>query len=230
MIRLSALLLTVLTGFSGLVYEVTWQRYLATLLGSHSEATAAVLAIFLGGLSAGYALFGVSLVLLASGFLLLRLDFFAVKDPLVRAGLYWAHVAAPLLLVWLFILHRLAGKRIRWEVGRRWAIVAGIFGAVMLVWQAQDPRSWNVEGPASGEQYFFPSLARTATGDFIPERVLMNDEYCKECHEDSHRSWAVSAHRFSSFNNPAYKFSVDETRRVAFERDGDVQALSLIHI
>jgi spermidine synthase len=40
------------------VYEVFWQRYLATLLGSHSEATAAVLAIFLGGLSCGYALFG----------------------------------------------------------------------------------------------------------------------------------------------------------------------------
>ena len=49
MIRIIALLLTVLTGFSGLVYEVAWQKYLATLLGSHSEATAAVLAIFLGG-------------------------------------------------------------------------------------------------------------------------------------------------------------------------------------
>ncbi len=58
MTRLTALFLTVLTGFSGLVYEVTWQKYLATLLGSQAEATAAVLAIFLGGLSAGYAIFG----------------------------------------------------------------------------------------------------------------------------------------------------------------------------
>jgi spermidine synthase len=58
MIRLAALLLTVATGFAGLVYEVAWQKYLATLLGSHAEATAAILAIFLGGLSAGYALFG----------------------------------------------------------------------------------------------------------------------------------------------------------------------------
>jgi len=58
MVRLIALLLTVLTGFAGLVYEVAWQKYLATLLGSHGEATAAVLAIFLGGLSCGYALFG----------------------------------------------------------------------------------------------------------------------------------------------------------------------------
>ena len=58
MIRVLALGLTVLTGFSALVYEVAWQKYLATLLGSHSEATAAVLGLFLGGLAAGYALFG----------------------------------------------------------------------------------------------------------------------------------------------------------------------------
>ena len=54
----AALFLTLLTGFAGLAYEVAWQKYLATLLGSHGEATAAVLAIFLGGLAAGYALFG----------------------------------------------------------------------------------------------------------------------------------------------------------------------------
>jgi spermidine synthase len=58
MVRVVALLLTVLTGFSGLVYEVTWQKYLATLLGSDSEATSAVLGIFLGGLAAGYVTFG----------------------------------------------------------------------------------------------------------------------------------------------------------------------------
>jgi spermidine synthase len=52
------LILTVLTGFSGLAYQVTWQKFISTLLGSHSEATAAVLGIFLGGLSVGYWLFG----------------------------------------------------------------------------------------------------------------------------------------------------------------------------
>ena len=59
MLRLTALLLTVLTGFSALAYEITWQKYLATLLGAHSEATASVLAIFLGGLSLGYWIFGI---------------------------------------------------------------------------------------------------------------------------------------------------------------------------
>ncbi|MEL7451273.1 MAG: hypothetical protein AAFN78_18820 [Pseudomonadota bacterium] len=52
--RRIALLLTLFTGFTGLVYEVTWQKYLATLLGSQSEATATVLGIFLGGLAVGY--------------------------------------------------------------------------------------------------------------------------------------------------------------------------------
>ena len=58
MVRGIALVLTLLTGFSGLVYEVTWQKYFATLLGSHTKATAAVLGTFLGGLSLGYAVFG----------------------------------------------------------------------------------------------------------------------------------------------------------------------------
>src|SRR5690606_9501574 len=56
--RFLARLLTVLTGATGLVYGVTWQKSLSTLLGSHSEATAAVLGIFLAGLSVGYGLFG----------------------------------------------------------------------------------------------------------------------------------------------------------------------------
>lgn len=58
MTRGIALALTVITGFTALVYQVAWQKYTAALLGSHSEATAVVLGIFLGGLSYGYALFG----------------------------------------------------------------------------------------------------------------------------------------------------------------------------
>ena len=47
-----------LTGAAGLVYEVTWQKYLSRLLGSDSAATAIILAVFLGGLSLGYYLCG----------------------------------------------------------------------------------------------------------------------------------------------------------------------------
>jgi tetratricopeptide (TPR) repeat protein len=174
---------------------------------------------------AGYALFVAALLLLASGIVLTRIEgVIVVNDPQTRSVAYWVHVLAPVVAVWLFVLHRLAGRKIRWQIGLRWAAVAGVFAAVMLFWQAQDPRAWNQTGPASGEKYFFPSLARTATGGFIPEGALNNDQYCQKCHEDSHRSWAVSAHRFSSFNNPPYAFSVRQTREVALKRDNQVNA------
>ncbi|MEM9553723.1 MAG: multiheme c-type cytochrome [Acidobacteriota bacterium] len=173
----------------------------------------------------GYALFVTALVLLASGIVLTRLEgVIEVKDPTVRGIAYWLHVVTPLVAAWLFVLHRLAGKKIKWQVGRRWAVVAALFAGVLLVWQMQDPRAWEVEGPESAEEYFFPSLARTATGDFIPQDVMMNDAYCAECHQDSHETWAVSVHRFSSFNNPPYLFSVRNTRAMSLERDGDVHA------
>src|SRR6476646_377232 len=50
------------------------------------------------------------------------------------------------------------------------------------------------------------------------------DGYCRECHQDIHEKWSHSAHRFSSFSNPAYLFSVRETRRVSKERDGKLNA------
>ncbi len=51
-------LLVLLTGASGLVYQVVWQRYLARILGNDSVSIAIILAVFLGGLSAGYWLCG----------------------------------------------------------------------------------------------------------------------------------------------------------------------------
>jgi tetratricopeptide (TPR) repeat protein len=172
----------------------------------------------------GYALFATALVLLASGFVLTRIEgVIEVRDPAVRSTAYWLHVATPVIAAWLFVLHRLAGKRIRWKVGLRWAAVAGVFAVAMVIVHAQDPRRWNVEGPKEGEKYFFPSLARTSTGDFIPAKVLQYDSYCLECHGDVHARWSNSAHRFSSFNNPAYLFAVKETREFSMRLDGDVR-------
>jgi len=173
---------------------------------------------------AGLALFGAGLVVLVSGVLLLRLGVFEVRDPAVRGVSYWAHVVAPLACAWLFVLHRLAGKAIRWRAGLAIAGLAGVAAAATVLVQAQDPRAWNQAGPASGERYFYPSLARTASGGFIPAKTLMMDDYCAECHQDIHDQWSHSVHRLSSFNNPAYLFSVRNTRKVALERDGNVQA------
>jgi tetratricopeptide (TPR) repeat protein len=172
----------------------------------------------------GYGLFFVSLVLLFSGVALMRVGGFQIRNPNIRSASYWAHVITPLLTIWLYILHRLAGPRIKWKVGLGWAAAVGVAVVAMVFLHAQDPRKWNVAGPKEGTKYFEPSLARTATGNFIPARTLMMDDYCLKCHKDAYEGWFHSAHHFSSFNNKPYLFSVRETRKVAFERDGNVKA------
>jgi len=173
---------------------------------------------------AGYALFALTLAVLVTGVALMRVGGFEIRQPEARSILYWAHVITPLLAVWLYVLHRLAGPRIRWRVGLAWAGVVAVVVAAMAALHSQDPRRWNVAGPKEGEKYFHPSLARTATGNFIPARALMMDDYCKKCHSDAYEGWFHSAHRFSSFNNQPYLFSIKETRAKALERDGNVKA------
>lgn len=172
----------------------------------------------------GYLLFLVSLVVLGSGVVLLRVEGFELRNPALRSAAYWAHVLSPLFAVWLYLLHRLAGPRIRWRAGFAYAgsVAAVVAGLVAL--HSLDPRKWSVVGPQEGEQYFAPSRAKTATGNFIPAQTLMLDTYCQECHADAYEGWFHSVHHFSSFNNPAYLFSVKETRAVALARDGDVKA------
>lgn len=172
----------------------------------------------------GQALFVTCLALIISGLVLVRLEgVFQVNDQATRGVVYWIHVLSPLAAVYCYILHRLAGPAIRWRQGLAWGGVAAVFVAGMMAWHAQDPRQWGVKGPKDGDKYFFPSLAHTATGNFIPAAALMNDGYCQQCHPDVHARWQSSAHRFSSFNNKAYLFSVRETRKVMEQRHGNVQ-------
>jgi len=175
---------------------------------------------------AGYALFGISMLVLVSGLTLTRgIPWVELKNPTLRTGSYWLHVTTPLIVAWLFVLHRLAGKKIQWRSGGYVLATATLLTIVAVAVQSQDPRKWNQSGPAAGEQYFFPSLARTTDGQFIGENALMMDAYCQECHADVHEKWAQSVHKFSSFNNPAYAFSVRKTRDFLRQRDGNVQAV-----
>jgi hypothetical protein len=176
----------------------------------------------------GYLLFTTSLVVLVTGLLLTRIDIFQFKNvglrnPQLRSAAYWAHVITPLLAVWLYVLHRLAGPRIRWQVGVRWAAAVGVIVLGMVFLHSTHPKK-NPIGSVEGKRYFEPSLARTAAGTFIPARTLMMDSYCLKCHEDAYQGWFHSAHHFSSFNNQPYLFSVRETRQVALQRDGNVKA------
>jgi len=168
---------------------------------------------------AGLALFSVSLLVIFSGLALMK----NMGQPWNGIA-YWSHVLSPLAAVALYIFHRLAGPAIAWRWGAAWgASVAAFVGGIVLL-HAQDPRQWYQIGPKEGERYFQPSLVRTATGTFMPAPTLTMDEYCLKCHPDASRDCFHSAHHFSSFNNPASRFSVRETRRVALERDGTTQA------
>jgi tetratricopeptide (TPR) repeat protein len=173
----------------------------------------------------GLALLAASLVLLISGLVLVRVSgVFDIRDPSVRWVSYWLHVGTPLLAIVLYIRHRLAGPRIHWEWARVWVGGVVAFVALMAALHSQDPRAYGVKGPKEGLVYFFPSEARTGSGNFIPARTLMMDSYCLKCHEDAYKGWFHSSHHFSSFNNKAYLFSVRETRKVSLERDGNTQA------
>lgn len=172
----------------------------------------------------GYALFSVALAILVSGVLLMRIGAFNIVNPDIRVIVYWAHIAAPLAAGWLYWLHRLAGPKIKWAVGGRIATVVGVAVAAMVAFQATNSRISSGEAPKDGAKYFQPSLASTATGKFINADTLMNDDYCLKCHPDVYDSWLHSAHHLSSFNNPAYLTSVRETRKLAYERDGNLQA------
>ncbi len=171
---------------------------------------------------AGMALYVTLVALFVSGILLTRFGFFEVNDPAVRNGAYWVHVLAPMLAIWLFVLHRLAGPPLRWRAGVAWTSAAVGFAALALV----------LHGLGLGREpemvrAYRPALVMVPEGGTIEPRRLMQDETCAECHTEIAEQHAGSMHRLSSFNNPAYRAAVDETRAVLLARDGDVRAARL---
>jgi tetratricopeptide (TPR) repeat protein len=173
----------------------------------------------------GIILFVVSVVVGLTGLALIQLD----RLPQLPTGTwgrnltYALHVLTPLLAVAIYVLHRRAGPDIQWRWGGAWGVAVGIFVVVMGVFHSYDPRPWYQKGPKDGETYYLPSLVHTAKGNFISAQTLMMDNYCKECHPDVYKGWFHSAHHFASFNNPAYLFSVRETRKMAMKRDGNTR-------
>lgn len=171
---------------------------------------------------AGLGLLAALLALLVTGFLLVRFDFFEIRDPAVRQLSYWLHVLTPFVCAWLFILHRLAGPRIRWRGGLKLTSVGLVMALGVGLFHVSEHYEWQRIG--SGEPVdFSPALAQTASGDHIPAEELMMDEYCAACHQDAHAQWENSVHHFASFNNPVYRFSVLNTREMLMARDGDVK-------
>jgi tetratricopeptide (TPR) repeat protein len=174
----------------------------------------------------GMALFGLGILVCLTGVALIQLEGFPQMptDSWSRSVVYWLHIVIPILAVAVYVAHRKAGPRIRWHLARYWGAGVVLSIGVLVALHHQEPQRWFREGPKEGAQYFEPSATRTADGKFISADVLMMDHYCAKCHADVANDHFHSAHRFSSFNNPAYLFSVRETRKVGLEKHGSVRS------
>lgn len=174
----------------------------------------------------GLLVFSLGVVVIITGFALFQLDGLPQlpTGTLTRSIVYWLHVAIPVACIAAYIGHRRAGPPIKWGYGKVWGGVVGVALVAMVFLHSYDPRAAARQGSKDGVKYFEPSAARTGDGKFIPAEALMNDEYCMKCHQDIYNDHIHSSHKFSSFNNPAYLFSVKETREMGMKRDGHVKA------
>ncbi len=174
----------------------------------------------------GILLFFAGLLVCLTGFALVQLEGLPQlpTGTIGRSVVYWLHIVLPAGAVWAYIAHRRAGPRIKWRLAKVWGLGVGLFTVGMVAMHAQDPQKWFREGPKEGAKYFEPAMTRTADGKFINADVMMMDEYCAKCHQDVANDHFHSAHKFSSFNNPAYLFSVRETRKHGMDKVGNVRS------
>ena len=179
----------------------------------------------------GWGLLWIGVAMLVTGVALVRVEIagirFGIDAPAVRTVLFWVHATSPLLAVWLFVLHRLVGRKLRWNAGLSWGI--GSLATAMLAFAASTgtPVARGVVDvpvalATSTIERFAPSLLETAHGGTVPTEHLLGNEHCIQCHADAHAQWSDSVHAASSFNNPLYAFSVRNTRKAMLDRHDDL--------
>jgi spermidine synthase len=94
---------TFLTGATGLVFQVVWQKYLSYLVGSESRSSSLVVAVFLLGLASGYRFWGKTTekrrdrkkLLKLYGYLELSIGAFAILFPQIFSLIRSLSYAAP---------------------------------------------------------------------------------------------------------------------------------------
>jgi Flp pilus assembly protein TadD len=154
--------------------------------------------------AAGLAIFTLAVVCVSSGL------FLTFRGATIPNRLVWvAHVAAVPLALVAFILHRRAHThKLQFKRLYAWGAGVAIFlGAMALAAKLEKPPKRIVN--MNGDTVFFPSSSETFDQGLLDGYKLAANEYCRECHPDSFHQWERSAHRFSSFNNPFYRKSVE---------------------
>ena len=107
------------------------------------------------------------------GLVLTQYSVFEIRSPTVRSFAYWVHVLSPLLVIWLFVLHRLAGPRIQWVLGLGWAGVAAAVVLFAIGWLLAGPTDSIAVSSAASAQRFAPSLAQTVSGGTVsPDQYI----------------------------------------------------------
>ena len=153
---------------------------------------------------AGLAIFALAIVCVATGV------FMTFQGATLNNRAVWlGHVSAVPLALVAFILHRRAHvHKLQFRRLFAWGGAVAVFlGAMALVARLEKPprRIANV----NGDTVFYPSSSETFDQGLLDGKKLAANAYCQECHPDSFHQWERSAHRFSSFNNPFYRKSVE---------------------
>jgi tetratricopeptide (TPR) repeat protein len=153
---------------------------------------------------AGLAIFTLAVICAGSGV------FMVFKGATLHNRPIWlAHVlSVPLALV-AFILHRRAHThKLQFRRLYAWGGAVVVFLAAMgIVARLEKPPKRVVN--MNGDTVFFPSSSETFDQGLLDAKKLAANDYCQSCHPDSFHQWQRSAHRFSSFNNPFYRKSVE---------------------
>ncbi len=111
-----------------------------------------------------------------------------------------------------------------WGQAGRWALCGVLTGLGWLPFGCQrpEPSAQPVLAPSAkpaepvepvlgpDKSSFFPAQTQLLAG--VTSRQLLADQECAECHPQIAAEWRQSAHAFSSFNNPVYRFAVDRLR------------------
>jgi Tfp pilus assembly protein PilF len=153
---------------------------------------------------AGLSIFTLAIVCVSSG------TYMTFKGATLAHRPVWlAHVLSIPLALIAFILHRRAHThKMQFRRLYAWGGAVAVFLAAMAMaakFEKPPRRIVNV----NGDTVFFPSYSETFDQGLLDGKKLAANEYCQSCHPDSFHEWQRSAHRFSSFNNPFYRKSVE---------------------
>ncbi|HEY2798534.1 MAG TPA: tetratricopeptide repeat protein [Thermoanaerobaculia bacterium] len=153
---------------------------------------------------AGLAIFTLAIVCVSTGL------YMTFRGATLNHRVAWLlHVSSVPLALIAFVLHRRAHThKLQFRRLYAWGGAVAVFLAAMAVLAKLEKPPKRIVN-VNGDTVFFPSSSETFDQGLLDGKKLAANAYCQSCHPDSFHQWERSAHRFSSFNNPFYRKSVE---------------------